>query len=67
MIQTSVSIPILESEIETINLRAENSVNSLLNYIGLLERELKKREIENKELLQGMDKVKKELRKQYDG
>jgi hypothetical protein len=67
MIQTSVSIPILESEIETINLRAENSVNSLLNYIGLLERELKKREIENKDLLQRMDKVKKELRKQYDG
>jgi hypothetical protein len=63
MLQKSVPIPSITTEIKALPLRIDETVKSLLNYITLLERELEKKEVENKELLRRVGRTKNKLKK----
>jgi hypothetical protein len=63
MLQKSVPIPSITTEIKALPLRIDETVKSLLNYITLLERELEKKQVENKELLRRVGRTKNKLKK----
>jgi len=62
---SKVDIPLVTARIENIPSQTSNAMRSLLSHIDYLERELAKKETENKELIRIIGELKQKAKKEY--